>query len=86
MKIHINFTKTHRKELKRGTCLDCKKYTWFVLLYQEWYGWTRVCLRCGRRWEDGEWMPLEFLRTARRDSIDFAKERYRRKLDEGEII
>lgn len=82
--IHINFTKTHRMELSRGTCLDCKKYTYFLQFFQEWYGWDSTCLRCGRNWQDGEWMPLGFSRTARQDNIDGAKRRFRRKLDKGE--
>jgi len=34
-----------------------------------------TCLNCGRRWSDGEWMPLAFERNSRQNSINIAKDR-----------
>jgi hypothetical protein len=34
-------------------------------------------LRCGRQWDGGEWLPLEFRRGVRADNIKHAKERWR---------
>jgi len=76
--IHIKFTKTHRREIHKENCPDCKKDSFFLSFFENWYGWDKTCLRCGRRWSDGEWMPLNFYRYARRDSIEAAKKRWRR--------
>ncbi len=43
----------------------------------EWYGPSRTCLRCGRRWEDGEWMPLGFWPGSRQENIKAAIKRWR---------
>lgn len=61
-----------------GDCPDCGRRTRFVSFHYEWYGTDSTCLRCGRRWSDGEWMPLPFARFARRDSIEAAKAEWRR--------
>ncbi len=79
--IHINFTKTHERKAYRRICLDCGKKSVFVAFFQEWYGWDTTCLRCGRSWADGEWMPLEFYRYARKDSISSARKRWKRGID-----
>jgi len=61
-----------------GICPDCQTWTRFINRAYEWYGVESTCLRCGRRWSDGEWMPFEFYRYARRDSIASAKRAWRR--------
>ena len=61
-----------------GVCLDCKKPTRFLTIMYEWYGPDATCVRCGRRWSDGEWMPLTFERHARRRSIKAAVYAWRR--------
>ena len=61
-----------------GTCLDCGKRTRFIGVHYEWYGPDKTCLRCGRSWSDGEWMPLDFVRQSRQRSIEAAKTAFRR--------
>lgn len=61
-----------------GTCPDCGKRTWFIGVSYEWYGPDMWCLRCGRRWSDGEWMPLDFVPQSRQRSIEAGKRAYRR--------
>jgi len=70
-----------RQAIRRGICPDCGKETRFISFYYEWYGSDATCLRCGRRWCDGEWMPLPFTRFARRDNIEQAKAAWRRNRD-----
>ena len=60
-----------------NACPDCGKHTRMIYFDYEWYGRESTCLRCGRHWSGGEWMPLCFERGARRKSIDAAKRRYR---------
>jgi hypothetical protein len=79
--IHICFVQTHLRKAHRQVCPDCKKKSIFVSFYQEWYGWDTTCLRCGRKWSDGEWMPFEFYRNARKDSIKSARARWKRGLN-----
>ena len=67
-----------RQSITAGECPDCKTWTRFINFTYEWYGTNSICLRCGRRWSDGEWMPLEFYRYARRDNIAAAKRVWRR--------
>ena len=74
---HIKFVKTHKKTLTKDYCADCKKKSYFVNFYEEWYGWSGTCLRCGRSYDDGYLVPFEFYRYARRDSIQSAKKRWR---------
>ena len=66
------------KSIRAGTCPDCGKWTRFLQFSYEWYGTDATCLRCGRVYSDGERMPLEFSRFARRDSIAEAKRAWRR--------
>lgn len=53
---------------------------WTVQLFMETphRRWYRQCLRCGRNWQDGEWMPLAFERGSRRKSIERAKRLWRK--------
>lgn len=76
--IHICIPKVDMFSLDRGICLDCKQDAWFALFHMPWYGWDRTCLNCGRRWQDGEWLPLAFERQSRKNSIDRTKERFYR--------
>lgn len=82
---HISWVREDAKSIVATTCPDCKKRTRMLGFHQEWYGWRETCLRCGRSWEDGEWLPLEFERGIRRRSIESAKRRWRRSPD-AEII
>ena len=80
MPSHILFTKTHYRQINRRACLDCGRLSYFACFFQEWYGWDITCMRCGRRWSDGEWMSLPFCRTAREDSRNAARRRWKRGL------
>ena len=75
--IHIHAPQATEKTIHSGHCHDCGKRSWFVGFFTPWYGWDVTCLRCGREWADGEWMPLPFMRGARQNNIDSAKRRYR---------
>ncbi len=63
--------------LSPAICPDCGKPTRMIGIFYEWYGWDSTCLRCGRHWSDGEWMPLDFEPQARRKSVERAKRAYR---------
>lgn len=76
--VHICWTRTTAKDVWSGNCVDCGKRTRFLSFFQPWYGWDSTCIRCGRRWSDGEWMPLPFVRQSRQKSIESAKDRWRR--------
>lgn len=57
------------------TCLDCKHRGRFALWdYGPWYGWMMVCGNCGRRWNDGEWMPFSWPVSDRQHNIASVKE------------
>ena len=75
--LHVYAPPAIARFVRVGACPDCKRRTRFLGWEYEWYGTTQVCLRCGRRWADGEWMALPSLRYARRQSIDGAKRRWR---------
>ena len=58
-------------------CLDCGKRAISRGFFQAWYGWHDTCMNCGRMWDDGEWLTLEFERGVRRSNIDAAKKTWR---------
>lgn len=76
--VHIHAPQASLRSIDAGNCVDCKKRTRFIGFFTEYYGWDDTCLRCGRRWADGEWMLLPSARHARRDSINAVKIRWRR--------
>lgn len=61
-----------------GTCLDCGQWTRFIGVSYLWYGTNKCCIKCGRRWSDGEWMPLHFEPQSRQKSIQRMKDSFRR--------
>lgn len=67
-----------KREIIAGECSDCKRRSRFLVWIYEFYGATRVCLRCGRTWIDGEWMPLTFERGSRAKSVARAKHAWRK--------
>lgn len=75
--IHIHAPPVLEKAAVATTCPDCGKHTRMLGFYQEWYGWRSTCLRCGRMWDDGEWLPLDFARGVRQRNIEDAKRRWR---------
>ena len=74
----IMFVAGDMKRIDATTCPDCKQWTRMIGFFTSWCGWDSTCLKCGRRWSDGEWMPLDFVRGSRQKSIDAAKARWRR--------
>jgi hypothetical protein len=78
MNVHVCRPRAEDKKAERvDRCPDCGRLSVFVSVFYEWYGWTTTCLKCGRKWQEGEWMPLEFSRTARAESIRSARAAYR---------
>ena len=75
--IHIHAPKATAKDLQRTACLDCKQPTIMIQFFTPWYGWDSTCIRCGRNWQDGEWMALDFVRQARQKSIGNARQKWR---------
>ena len=75
--VHICAPRPTSRALISAVCPDCERATQIISIYYEWYGPSATCIRCGRTWQDGEWMPLAFSRTARRDNIRAAKKAYR---------
>ena len=76
--LHIYAPPAIERRIVADICPDCGKRSRFICFFYEWHGWSETCLRCGRHFEDGEWMPLDFVRGSRQKSIDAAKERWRR--------
>ena len=76
--VHIYAPPVTRRFVLARTCPDCKKRTRMLGFCWEWHGASVTCLRCGREWQDGEWMPLPFMRGARAHNISAAKELWRR--------
>jgi len=77
MKIHIHAPSATAKSATATICVDCGKRTRMLQFFTPWYGWDSTCIRCGRRWMDGEWMPLDFVRQSRQKSIAEAKSTWR---------
>jgi hypothetical protein len=77
MGIHIHAPKATAKTIHWRVCPDCKRNSPMAGFFTPWYGWDLTCLRCGRSWMDGEWMPLDFTRGARAKNIGKAKKRWR---------
>ena len=77
MTIHIYAPRSTAKTVRAQVCPDCKKRTRILSFFTPWYGNDDTCLRCGRKWADGEWMPLEFSRFARAKNIANAKRIWR---------
>lgn len=62
----------------RHHCPNCKKRRTFVMWFEDWYGWTAVCLGCGDRWQDGEMCPRPyFCGPWRQEAIRHAKEQWK---------
>jgi len=75
--LHIHAPLPSEKKLHRVKCLDCKKRTFFVSFYYEWYGTYSTCLKCGRRYNNGKWEPLDLEKHARKKNINNSKKYYR---------
>jgi len=75
--LHIHAPKATAKTAIAMDCPDCKKRSRMLEFFTPWYGWDSTCIRCGRNWQDGEWIPLDFIRQSRQKSIAAAKKQWR---------
>lgn len=75
--VHIYRPECITKHATSGKCPDCKQRTRFLILTFEWHGERATCMKCGRSFEDGEWLPLPFERGARAKEIARAKQSWR---------
>ena len=75
--IHIYAPASTAKTISVGICPDCGKRTRYLHFFTPYIGDDATCLRCGREWMDGQWMPLLFVRGSRIKSIENAKRRWR---------
>ena len=66
--IHIHAPLPIEHKIKRSECPDCKKNSYFVTFYYEWYGLESTCMRCGRQFNEDGGQDLLFYRYARRDN------------------
>lgn len=76
--VHIHAPTAVMRSVRWDVCPDCKKRSPFACLYYEWYGAESTCMRCGRHWSDGEWMPLDFCRDSRASSRRAARSAWKR--------
>ena len=76
-RIHIYRPHVAEKSAHVAECLDCKKRTRMLSFFTPYHGWQSTCILCGRKWCDGEWMDLPFVRGSRQKSIDAAKWMFR---------
>ena len=74
--IHIHAPQPTEKSAVAVTCPDCKERTRMLSFFTPYYGWDSTCIKCGREWQDSEWMPLDFVRGSRQKNIDRAKTRF----------
>lgn len=63
------------RKVEKQKCPTCKSEQDFLCEYEEWYGWTEICLNCGDCWMDGEMCPRPFRRGWRKEAIEDAKSR-----------
>jgi hypothetical protein len=59
--VHIYAPRATAKVVSRGTCPDCKLPSRFLAFFTPWHGWDSTCIRCGRHFQDGYWLPLPFI-------------------------
>lgn len=76
--IHLHAPETSLRRIVTTCCPDCGRRTRLIGTFQDWYGWSDTCLRCGRSWADGEWLALPFMRGAREYSLAQARAAWRR--------
>jgi len=81
--VHVHAPQPSTRKIVTGECRDCKRRSRFLSFFTEWYGWDLTCLKCGRQWQDGHWTPFASYRYARRDSINAAKNLWRRYTAQG---
>lgn len=64
--VHLHAPAATAKMADAVACPDCKRRTRMLSFYTTWYGFDCACIKCGRRWQDGEreWLCL-YIRGAR---------------------
>lgn len=72
-RLHINRPKWSRTEVRVLACPTCRHRRRMLARFQEWYGWTLVCLSCGETWTDGEMHERPFCPGWRRKSVKAAR-------------
>ena len=82
--VHIHNPPVTMRRIVTMCCLDCGKRTRLLGFHQDWYGWRDTCLRCGRTWDGGEWLPLPFVRGSRQKAVAATKAHWRR--TRGDVI
>jgi len=75
---HIKFARPDIVKLDRQYCIHCEKRQFFVVWFEEWYGWYGTCLKCGEKFGCDEWLPRPFAPRWRQQNIEAAKKFYRR--------
>ncbi|WP_312968994.1 hypothetical protein [Acinetobacter gerneri] len=86
MGIRIKVPRYAAKKITRFVCPDCKKNSRCIAFFEHWHGWSSTCLNCGRCWDNGEWIALEFYRGVRKQNIDYAKRLWRKLSNVGSEI
>ncbi len=74
---HIHIPTPTERYIGKMHCSDCSKRSWMLFWFFEFGGTDSICLKCGRRCSDGNLMPIEHDRDARKRSIEKAKKRWR---------
>lgn len=75
--VNIYAPQATAKEAIATTCPDCKKRTRMLRFFTPWLGCESTCIKCGRKWFEGEWAALPFCRGARKNNIENAKRKWR---------
>ena len=75
---HIKFARPDKVKLDRQYCIHCEKRQFFVVWFEEWYGWYGTCLKCGEKFGCDEWLPRPFAPRWRQQNIEAAEKFYRR--------
>lgn len=76
--LHVNHVRYSEARLAREHCPNCKKRTFFVSFFQDYYGWDSTCLRCGDSWQGSEMRERPFERGWRERRVKEAKDAYRK--------
>lgn len=83
--VHIHAPAPTNRAIKRVACPTCKRRTFMVGFFYEWYGWTLTCLGCGDQWTDGEMHPRPFAPKWRERNKEAARKMWRKaKAHDGE--
>ncbi len=76
--VHIHAPPAIERSIRWVDCLDCKKRSPFAILSYDYYGPSACCMRCGRRYQEGEWCALDFCRNSRKANRDSMRAAWKR--------